>query len=83
MDTDSWKSDAAEELLSPYPGKPRTIDKDVGPSKRRKYDENYIDLGVTYIGSSAFPMHKSTISQLNETFTIAQTFRNRTCQFQK
>ena len=55
MDTDSFKFDAAEELLPPYPGKHRTTDRDVGPSKSRKYDENYIDLGFTYIGSSAFP----------------------------
>ena len=55
MDADNWESDAAEELLPPYPGKHRTTDRDVGPSKRRKYDENYVDLGVTYIGSSAFP----------------------------
>ncbi|CDQ72652.1 unnamed protein product [Oncorhynchus mykiss] len=55
METDSCESDAAEELLPPYPGKHRTTDRDVGPSKRRKYDKNYIDLGFTYIVSSAFP----------------------------
>jgi hypothetical protein len=72
MDTDSCEFDAAEKLLTPYLEKHRTTDKDVGPSKRRKYDENYIDLGFTYIGS----MCKSSISQLDETFTLAQTFRN-------
>ena len=60
MDTDSCESDAAEDLLHPYPGKNRTTDRDVGPS-RRKY----------------------TISQTDETFTLAQTFRNKTCQFEK
>ena len=55
IDTDSCDSDAAEELLPPYPGKHRTTDRDVEPSKRCKYDENYIDLGFTYTGSSAFP----------------------------
>jgi hypothetical protein len=55
MDTDSCESDAAEELLPPYPGKHQTTDRDVGPSKRLKYDENYIDLGFTCIGSSALP----------------------------
>ena len=57
MDTDSCDSDVAEELLPPYPGKPRTRNRDVGPSKRCKYDENYIDLGFTYIESSAFLSH--------------------------
>jgi hypothetical protein len=58
---DSCESDAAEELLTPYPRKRRTTDRDVGPSKRRKYDENYIDLGFTYIGSSAFPQPQCVI----------------------
>ena len=48
MDTDSCESDAAEELLPPDLGKHRTTKRDVGPSKRHKYDENYIDLGFTY-----------------------------------
>jgi hypothetical protein len=61
MDTDSCESDAAKELLHPYPGKHRTTDGDVEPSKRRKYDENYIDLGTTYIGSSAFPQPQCVI----------------------
>ena len=61
MDTDSCESDAAEELLPPDPGKHRSTDKNVGPSKRRKYDENYIDLGFTYIGSSAFPQPQCVI----------------------
>jgi hypothetical protein len=52
MDTDSCESDAPEGLLPPYPGKHRTTDRDVGPSKRRKHDENYIDLRFS-IGSSA------------------------------
>ena len=60
-DTDSCESDAAEELLPLYPGKHRTTDRDVGPSKRCKYDENYIDLGFTYIGSSAFPQQQCVI----------------------
>ena len=47
MDTDHCEPDAAEELLTPDPGKHRT-DRYVGPSKRCKYDENYIDLGFTY-----------------------------------
>jgi hypothetical protein len=55
MDTDSCESDAAKELLPPYPGKPRTTDGDNGPSKRQKYDENYIVLRLNYFGSSAFP----------------------------
>ena len=33
----------------------------LGPSKRHKYDENYIDLWFTYIGSSAFPLPQSVI----------------------
>ena len=37
------------------PEKHRTTDRDVGPSKRRKYDENYVDFGFTYIGRSVFP----------------------------
>ena len=62
MDTDSCESDAAEELLPPYPGKPRTTDRDVGPLKRCKYDdENYIDLVFTHIGSSAFPQPQCVI----------------------
>jgi hypothetical protein len=61
MDTDSCESDAAKELLPPYPGKHRTTDRDVGPSKRRKYDENYIDSGFTYFGSSAFPQPQCVI----------------------
>jgi hypothetical protein len=70
MDTDRCESDAAEELLLSHQGKHRTTGRDVGPSKRRKYDENYIDLGFTYIESSATVgyMCKSTISQLDETF---------------
>ena len=28
-------------------------------------------------------MYKSTVSQLNETFTVAQTFGNETCSFKK
>ena len=85
MDTDSCESDAAEELLPPYPGKHQT-DRDVGPSKKCKYDENYIDLVFTYIGSSAFPQPQCVIcakvlSQLDE--TLAQTFRNKTCQLEK
>ena len=88
MDTESSESDAAEELLPPYSGKHGTTDWDVGPSKRSKYDENYIDLGFTYIGSSAFPQPQCVIcakvlSQLDETFTLAQTFRNKTYQFEK
>ena len=61
MDTDNCESDAAEELLPPYLGKHQTTDSDVGPSKRHKYDENYIDLGFTYIGSSAFPQPQCVI----------------------
>jgi hypothetical protein len=86
MDTYSCESDAAEELLPPYPGKHQTTDRDVGPLKRHKYDENYIDLGFTYIGRSLSSatvcyMCKSTIPQLNETFTLVQIFRNKTWQF--
>ena len=60
LDTDSWESDAAKELLPPYSGKHRT-DREVGPSKRCKYDENYIDLSFIYIGSSAFPQPQCVI----------------------
>ena len=64
-------------------------DRDIGPSKRCKYDENYIDLGFTYFESSAFPQprcvkfakvlsHNSMKPSL-----LCRHFRNKTCQFQK
>ena len=58
--TDSGESEAAKE---PRPTEPRKhrADREFGSSKKRRYDENYITLGFTYIGSKDFPQPQCVI----------------------
>ena len=58
--TDSGESEAAEEPRPTEPGKHRA-DREVGSSKKRRYDENYITLEFTYIGSKDFPQPQCVI----------------------
>ena len=62
-------------------------DRETTSSKRRKYDENYIALGFTcivlvYLIGQCVICAK-VLSQLDETFTFAQTFRNETFSLEK
>ena len=82
MATDS-DSESDAEILPPDMRKHRETS-----SKRRKYDENYIALGFTCIGTGSSTRPQCVIcakvfSQLDETFTFAQTFGNQPFSLEK